>query len=303
MNKGIIVIDKPEGWTSHDVVAKLRGLLKIRRIGHTGTLDPMATGVLPICVGRATKLSEELTDGIKTYRVRFRLGTETDTEDITGTITAQAEVNSSEQEVRDVLKRFVGDCMQIPPMYSALKRNGKRLYELARAGIEVERQARPVVIYSIEDVMIRLPEVGMTVTCSKGTYIRSLCRDIGRVLGCGAVMCELRRTRVGRFTLQDALRLETVERLLSEGISPLIPITEVLKDLPVVTGCPDARILLHNGNAVDCSMVTGEVPQDGRCFVYTDYGLPVGLYRAEGNRLKPDIILFDRDEVKNETDY
>ena len=185
MKNGVLNVSKEKGYTSHDVVAKLRGITHQKKIGHTGTLDPDATGVLPVCLGKATKVCELLTDKDKTYQAVLLLGMETDTQDTTGTVTARAPVTASEEDVREAVQSFTGSYDQIPPMYSALKINGKKLYDLARAGKEVERKARMVQIHEIRIEEIALPRVTMTVTCSKGTYIRTLCYDIGRKLGCG----------------------------------------------------------------------------------------------------------------------
>ena len=186
--QGIIVIHKEKGFTSHDVVAKLRGILHMKKIGHTGTLDPDATGVLPVALGKGTKLVDLLTDKEKTYEAVLHLGIDTDTQDMSGTVLEEKPVNVTEEEVRKVLKSFVGEQLQVPPMYSALKVNGKKLYELAREGKTVERKARPVCFYEIEPLEFHLPLVKIRVTCSKGTYIRTLCHDIGEKLGCGGCM-------------------------------------------------------------------------------------------------------------------
>lgn len=201
MMNGIINIYKEKGFTSFDVVAKLRGILKTRKIGHTGTLDPDAEGVLPVCVGKATKICELLTDKTKEYEAVMLLGRTTDTQDVTGETLTQQEVRCSAKEVEKAVLSFAGDYMQVPPMYSALKVDGRKLCDLARAGVTVERAARPVHIFSIEILSIELPRVRMRVCCSKGTYIRTLCQDVGEVLGCGACMESLLRTRVGEFAL------------------------------------------------------------------------------------------------------
>lgn len=216
MLSGIINVYKEKGYTSFDVVAKLRGILKTKKIGHTGTLDPDAEGVLPVCLGKATKVCDLLTDKDKEYEAVILLGTVTDTQDITGEILIQKQVTVTEAEVQDAVLSFIGDYMQIPPMYSALKVNGKKLCDLAREGITVERAARPVKILDIEILKVELPRVHMRVTCSKGTYIRTLCQDIGEKLGCGACMESLLRTRVSQFDVKDALRLSEIEKLVAE---------------------------------------------------------------------------------------
>ena len=210
---GIINVYKEAGFTSHDVVAKLRGICRQKKIGHTGTLDPQATGVLPVCLGSATRACEMLTDRTKEYVAELLLG-QTDTQDTTGTVLEEREVAVDEAQVREVIGSFVGGYDQIPPMYSALKVNGKKLCDLARAGKEVERKARRVQILDISVEKIELPRVWMTVSCSKGTYIRTLCYDIGRKLGCGGCMESLLRTRVDRFRLEDSLTLSQIEKLL-----------------------------------------------------------------------------------------
>lgn len=243
MYNGVINVYKEPGFTSFDVVAKLRGILKQKKIGHTGTLDPDAEGVLVVCLGKATKLCEVLTDKDKSYEATLLLGKTTDTEDSSGKILTESEVNVTEQEVKETILSFIGEYNQIPPMYSAIKVNGKKLYELAREGIEIERQPRPVVIHSIDILSIELPYVRMNVSCGKGTYIRSLCRDIGDKLGCGGIMDKLIRgsvnaTETGKvFTAEDALRLDEIEMLahhdqISEYILPidsLFPLCEKCK--------------------------------------------------------------------------
>lgn len=218
MYDGIINVYKEKGFTSFDVVAKMRGILGQRKVGHTGTLDPDAEGVLPVCAGKGTRLCDMLTDHDKTYRATMLLGVVTDTQDTTGKVLAEAGTDHlKEDHVREAILSFVGDYDQIPPMYSALKVDGKKLYELAREGKEVERKARPVKIHEIVIESMSLPEVVMTVSCSKGTYIRTLCHDIGEKLGVGGCMKELLRTKVGRFLLEDTLKLSELQKLKEEG--------------------------------------------------------------------------------------
>ena len=202
---GILVIRKEKGYTSHDVVAKLRGILHMKKIGHTGTLDPAAEGVLPVALGRGTRLVELLTEKEKTYEAVLRLGVSTDTQDMTGTILSEKPVTVTEEEVRETVASFVGEQMQVPPMYSALKVGGKKLYELAREGKTIERKPRPVVFYEIRILDMDLPLVRISVTCSKGTYIRALARDIGEALQSGAHLTGLIRTRVGEIKLEQCL--------------------------------------------------------------------------------------------------
>ena len=228
----------------------------MKKIGHTGTLDPDAEGVLPVCLGKATKLCDLLTDKTKTYQAVMLLGQETDTQDTTGEILAQYPVNAMEEEVREAVESFLGPYMQVPPMYSALKVNGKKLYELARAGKEVEREARPVEIFEIHVDSIELPRVTMTVTCSKGTYIRTLCYDIGRKLGCGGCMEHLLRTRVDRFELADSLKLSQIEELRDRGEveNHVIAVDEVFAGLPAYTAVPGDGD--HNGNPFPIELAT-----------------------------------------------
>lgn len=252
MYHGIVIIHKEKGFTSHDVVAKMRGICGQKKIGHTGTLDPEATGVLPVCLGNGTKLCDMLTDRDKEYVAQLRLGVETDTQDMTGVILSQRPMEAGEQQVREAVLSFQGSYMQIPPMYSALKINGKKLYELAREGKEVERQAREVQIREIEILDMSLPTVRLRVVCSKGTYIRTLCADIGRKLGCGGAMESLARTRVGNFSLQEAFTLGQLQELkdqgrLSEAVSP---VESVFQSCPVLHVREDLSRLLDNGNAL-----------------------------------------------------
>lgn len=251
MINGILNIHKEKGFTSHDVVAKLRGIVGQKKIGHTGTLDPDATGVLPVCLGKATKLCDMLTDKSKTYETVMLLGKVTDTQDVSGDVLKEEPTTSLiEQQVVDTILSFVGDYMQIPPMYSALKVNGKKLYELAREGIVIERKARPVSILSIDIKEINLPRVRMEVSCSKGTYIRTLCHDIGEALGCGACMEELIRTKVSRFELQESLTLNQVEEYAKAGNleSILTPIDDMFLEYEAVTLKTEFQALVYNGN-------------------------------------------------------
>lgn len=290
---GILNIYKEKGYTSHDVVAKLRGILKQKKIGHTGTLDPAATGVLPVCVGKATKLCDLFADRSKTYETVMQLGVTTDTEDMTGMILDQKEVLCSEQEAEAVIHSFVGLYEQIPPMYSALKVNGKKLYELAREGKTVERKPRKVTIHSIEIVSMDFPFITMKVDCSKGTYIRSLCRDIGEQLGCGATMKELKRTRVGQFTVENALTLAQVEELvIQEQIAQyFIAIDTVFSDYPVLVLPAEYDRLLDNGNPFRYQ----SDDKDARYYrVYKEDGMFIGLYvyQKKEQRYNPYKLFF-----------
>ncbi len=246
--EGILLINKPQGITSHDAVYRLRRLLRTQKIGHTGTLDPDATGLLVILAGRAAKAAEYVTADEKTYRCTFILGITTDTQDVTGTVTARCEKIPGEDDVLYAVSSFTGEYAQIPPMYSALKRGGRKLVDLARRGVEIEREPRTVCIRSVAAEKIGDAEYSMTVTCSKGTYVRTLCDDIGKKLGCGAAMSSLRRLRSGGYSLDDALTLKQCEELTYEELcARLIPTESLFYDLPVLR-LPDFYLrLCKNG--------------------------------------------------------
>lgn len=252
MYHGIVIVHKEKGFTSHDVVAKMRGICGQKKIGHTGTLDPEATGVLPVCLGNGTRLCDMLTERDKEYVALLRLGVETDTQDMTGTVLSSRPVEVGEPQVREAAWFFQGSYMQTPPMYSALKVNGKKLYELAREGKEVERQAREVRIGEIEILAMTLPVVRLRVVCSKGTYIRTLCADIGQKLGCGGAMESLVRTRVGNFSLEEALTLTQLQELKDQGrlSQAILPVESVFQNCPVLHVREDLVRLLENGNAL-----------------------------------------------------
>lgn len=277
MFNGVIIIDKEPGFTSHDVVAKMRGICGQKKIGHTGTLDPMATGVLPVCLGSGTKLCDMLTDRDKEYVTELLLGVETDTQDITGHMLVQRHVRAEEAEVRAACESFLGDYEQIPPMYSALKIDGKKLYELARAGKEVERKARPVRILEMDILECRLPVVKMRVVCSKGTYIRTLCADIGTRLGCGGTMQSLRRTAVGKFTLEKALTLGDLQQMKDRGRleEAVLPVDSVFEDCPALHVSGENLRLLDNGNA----LYPGQTEEKTQ----HEPGQRVRFYRADGS--------------------
>ena len=262
MIHGILNVYKEKGYTSHDVVAKLRGITGQKKIGHTGTLDPEAVGVLPVCLGRATKLCGMLTDKDKCYETVLLLGIETDTQDITGKIQKEEDISGLEEaEVTHVVRSFTGEYEQIPPMYSALKVNGRKLYELAREGRTVERAARRVTVYGIEILEIHLPRVRMRVHCSKGTYIRTLCHDMGKRLGCCGCMEELIRTRVSGFRIEDSLSLSRLEEMGRNGTlsEAVLPIDQMFPDYQKLTenyyayiagrfpGTPDYRYITMGG--------------------------------------------------------
>ena len=272
MYDGIINVYKEKGFTSFDVVAKMRGILGQRKVGHTGTLDPAAEGVLPVCAGKGTRLCDMLTDRDKTYRATLLLGTETDTQDTTGTVLSEKSTDFlKEEEVRDAILSFVGDYEQIPPMYSALKVDGKKLYELAREGKVVERQARPVKIHEIIIESVNLPEVVMTVSCSKGTYIRTLCHDIGEKLSAGGCMKELLRTSL---TLSELQALKDQGRLL-EAVLPVESVFSEYREIRSEGGELDK--LMRNGNPFRYQKA-GSVA-DGEPFkAYTAGGQFIGIY-------------------------
>ncbi|MBH1942301.1 tRNA pseudouridine(55) synthase TruB [Mobilitalea sibirica] len=258
---GIINVYKEKGFTSHDVVAKMRGILKMKKIGHTGTLDPEAEGVLPICVGKATKLVDLITDKDKTYETVLKLGVVTDTQDLTGTVLKTNEVNVSYQEIENAVKHFIGEYQQLPPMYSAIKVNGKKLYELARQGKEIERSRRSVVIHDIriKDYNCEEHEVTMSVDCGKGTYIRTLLHDIGERLRCGGAMKSLLRTKVGSFELQNALKLTEIETLVrSEKLEEhMIMIEDMFKAYPKAIVKAEYHKLIYNGNSFQPEHIEG----------------------------------------------
>ena len=228
MINGMVNVYKEAGFTSHDVVAKLRGIVKQKKIGHTGTLDPDATGVLPVCFGNATKLCDMLNDKSKEYEACMLLGVTTDTQDISGTVLEQKEVNITKEEAENAIMSFIGEYYQIPPMYSAIKINGKKLYELARQGKEVERQPRRVEIQNIEIMDMQLPEIKFRVGCSKGTYIRTLCEDIAKKLGTVGYMEELQRTKVNNFRIEDSILLDDIT--LENAEKNIIKIEKVFKE-------------------------------------------------------------------------
>lgn len=282
MYNGIINIYKEAGYTSHDVVAKLRGILKQKKIGHTGTLDPAAIGVLPVCLGSGTKLCDMLTDKSKEYRAVLQLGCETNTQDMTGTVIARQEVGVTKEQVKEAVLSFAGEYDQIPPMYSAIKVDGKKLYQLAREGREIERRPRRVQIHEIEIEEMELPFVTLRVACSKGTYIRTLCHDIGRMLGCGGAMSELMRTRAGSFGIEEALRLSEVKRLrdMGEIAGKILPVDSVFAEYPNITVKQRFQKLIENGNAFYRNMTceNGKFAQKEQVRVYDEGGKFYGIF-------------------------
>lgn len=275
MYNGIINVYKEAGFTSHDVVAKLRGILKQKKIGHTGTLDPDAIGVLPVCLGSGTKLCDMLTDKSKEYRAVMLLGKTTDTEDISGKILTEKNVDIEEKELRDIIESFIGKYEQIPPMYSALKVNGQKLCDLARKGVEIERKPRPVEINEITIEKIDFPEVTMLIKCSKGTYIRSLCRDIGEKAGCGACMKSLVRTRVGIFKLEEAHTLQKISEITDDmSVESIItPVDNLFSEYEKIIVDGRNEMLVKNGNMFRTDIYSGA---DVR--VYLSDGTFAGIY-------------------------
>lgn len=282
MPNGILIIDKPAGWTSMDVCAKLRGMFHEKRVGHAGTLDPMATGVLPVFIGRATRAVEFAADSDKEYIAGLRLGVVTNTQDTTGEILEERPVDVTEEQVRRALERFTGPIEQIPPMYSAIKLGGKKLYELARKGVEVERRPRRVTIHELalsEDEAPTPDTFTIRVRCSKGTYIRTLCHDIGQALGCGAVMTSLRRTEAGGFPLADSHPLEEV---LShpDPASLLLPVDRLFQDRPSLTLKAPGEKKVRNG----VSLSTPKL-KEGEYRLYGETGDFLALSQCKNGKL------------------
>lgn len=253
MTEGVINVYKEAGWTSNDVVCKLKGVLHQKRIGHAGTLDPDACGVLPVCVGRATKLFDYLTTRKKTYVATIFFGAVTDTQDASGNVLEQSGACTSDKELEEVLSGFLGKIKQIPPMYSAIKKNGKKLYELARAGEEIEREAREVEILDIKVLSpIKENACKISVTCSKGTYIRTLCHDIGQRLGCGAYMLDLLRVNAAGFALENALTISQIEKLVGNNdFSFVVPIEKAIEFYPRIDIDESCLKKIENGNKVE----------------------------------------------------
>lgn len=305
MIHGVLNVYKEKGYTSHDVVAKLRGIAGQRKIGHTGTLDPDAVGVLPVCLGRATKLCDLLTDKDKTYEAVLLLGQETDTQDISGEVLRTGDTSMlTEESVREAIESFIGEYEQIPPMYSALKVNGKKLYELAREGKVVERKARLVKILKIEILEMDLPRVRFVVECSKGTYIRTLCHDVGEKLGCFGCMEELIRSRVSRFELKDSYTLAELQNMREEGTltDAVIPIDAMFSDYGKVTVKKKWEDLAYNGNIFpEKGAVAEEKQEDGATVrVYDETGNFIALYRYLERKKEYRIVkmFFTKEDLK-----
>jgi len=297
---GVINVYKEKGFTSHDVVAKLRGILKQKKIGHTGTLDPDAVGVLPVCLGNATKLCDMLTDKDKEYQAEILFGKVTDTQDISGKVIENSDKEITLKEVKSALQSFVGKQMQIPPMYSAIKVNGKKLYELARQGVEVKRQAREVTFYEIELLDFSYPKASIRVRCSKGTYIRTLCHDLGQKLGCGACMFSLVRLQVERFSIKEAYTLAEIEEFVKkEKLKELLwPVDTMFFKYPTVQVKKEIDSMLYNGNRLPVKLCVADfldeqVDRDVR--VYDSSGNFQGIYqyRAKEKALCPLKMFLD----------
>ena len=294
MMQGILIVDKPTDWTSFDVIAKLRGILGTRKLGHSGTLDPMATGVLPVFCGGASKAVDLQLDHTKAYRAVLKLGARTDTGDVTGTVLETAPVTAGEKELLELLPQFVGAQMQTPPMYSAVKINGQPLYKMARQGIEVERKARPIEIFSLEyGGSPAENEYELTVRCSKGTYIRVLLEDIAAAMGQKGTMSALRRVAAGVYTEADAHTLEEIQAAKNEGPAALealmLPVESVFGSLPLLTVAPKVEQHLYNG----CP--TSRYPAaDGRYRVRNEAGQFLGLANIVGGVLKVEKLFVER---------
>ena len=287
---GIIIIDKPQEWTSNDVVSRLRRVFNTRRIGHGGTLDPMATGVLPVFVGRATRGVEFFEHAEKVYEATLRFGLTTDTEDITGKTITECEVHLTEDDLLAVLPKFRGDILQVPPMYSAIKVNGQKLYDLARKGREVERQPRSITIHELEMLDFAGNEARLRVRCSKGTYIRTLCKDIGEALGCGGCMAALRRVEAGEYTLEGSIPLRQLLDISEAGedVEHLLrPVDTMFASHEKLSLNEKQARLVKNGNAFasDCA--------DGTYRVYAPDGEFLALCKAEGGRVSTIKSFFE----------
>ena len=305
MIHGIINVYKEKGFTSHDVVAKLRGIVGQKKIGHTGTLDPDAVGVLPVCLGRATKLCDLLTDKDKVYETVLLLGVDTDTQDVSGEVLMSKETSAlTEKEVRAAVLSFEGDYDQIPPMYSALKVGGKKLYELAREGKTVERKARRVQIFEVEILAVDLPRVKMQVHCSKGTYIRTLCHDIGAKLGCGGCMEELVRTKVSRFVIEDDHTLSQIEEMKEKGQLKklLLPVDRMFEQYKKVVVMEKWQKLIYNGNPFPEKAVLSEAGAEDQeqVRVYDQEEHFIGLYRYRALNKDYTIVkmFFDQESLQ-----
>ena len=283
---GIVIIDKPQEWTSQDVTARLRRVFNTRRIGHGGTLDPMATGVLPVFVGRATRGVEFFEHAEKTYEATLQLGVTTDTEDIFGEVLTRREVHISETEFSSILPAFRGKIMQVPPMYSALKINGQKLVDLARKGKTVERQPREIEIFELTLLEFNGDTARLRVRCSKGTYIRTLCKDIGEALGCGGCMAALRRVQAGEYTIEEAVPLQ--ELLDAEDSEPYLrPVDSMFRNYPAVTLSAKQETRCRNGNSFSVKI------EDGTYRAYGQNGEFLALSKVEDGIMSTIKSFFD----------
>lgn len=293
--EGVLPVYKPAGFTSHDVVAKMRRILKMKRIGHTGTLDPQVTGVLPLCLGRATRVVEYMQELPKEYLATLRLGLATDTEDLTGEVIERSEsaVEVTQDQVRQVLEKFLGTISQVPPMYSAVKVDGKRLYELAREGKTVERKSREVTIYELEligmEVSDGTTDISFRALCSKGTYIRTLCVDIGRELGFPSTMVKLERTISAGIGADHCLRIEEVERRMAEGTlaEALIPVDEAISSIPAHKVAEEQTKGALQGQKLSARLLEPPVEKPGLPRLYAQDGTFLGIF--ERDELKPTV--------------
>ena len=287
---GIIVIDKPQGWTSMDICAKLRGMYREKRIGHAGTLDPMATGVLPVFIGRATRAVEFADKGDKEYVAGLKLGIITNTQDTSGEVLESRPVSVTPEQLEEALAKFRGDIEQIPPMYSAIKVNGQKLYDLARKGREVERQPRSITIHELELLEFTGNEARLRVRCSKGTYIRTLCKDIGEALGCGACMAALRRVEAGEYTLEGSVPLRQLLDISEAGEDVehfLRPVDSMFASHEKLSLNEKQARLVKNGNAFNGSCA------DGTYRVYAPDGEFLALCKAEGGKVSTIKSFFE----------
>lgn len=294
---GVINIYKEKGYTSHDVVNIIRKKLNRIKVGHTGTLDPDATGVLPICVGKATKISEYISSSIKEYKATVLLGKQTTTQDISGDVIKESAVNYSEKEIQNVVDSFFGEIMQIPPMYSAIKIGGKKLYELAREGKEIERKKRKIKIHKIQiNKFINKQTFEITVLCSKGTYIRTLCNDIGQKLGCGACMSQLLRTQSGNFYLKDSIKIEQLDDFINNDrlYDVIMPIEKVLEDYKKFIVLEKANKFLYNGNKISLNYIknSNKINENEKILIYDEKNNLIGIYQVLEDYIKPLTILL-----------
>ncbi|RED66075.1 tRNA pseudouridine(55) synthase TruB [Cohnella lupini] len=307
---GVLAIWKPAGWTSHDVVAKARGLLRVRRIGHTGTLDPAVTGVLPLCIGRSTRFVEYLQEMPKTYRATLRFGLATDSEDLSGAVIERKDASFLTKSMMvEAALSFVGEIDQVPPMVSAVKINGQRLYELARQGITVERPSRRVCIYELKILTvvegIEQPEITFSVTCSKGTYIRTLCVDIGRRLGVPAVMSELVRTESAGMKQEHCVTLEQIPQLLADGEleSKLLAPDSLLTNMPASTAIPPESLHAIQGKGIGAAKLLPPPDKEGLLKLYRSDGVFLGLFSVDENMetVRPVKVFYSPGDQPNDS--